>query len=147
MLMSSSQVAVRCVRASFVPRISGSLFAFRFRSRPQCEDMIRSFSFAPHCRTSGSLQTLACSLAFSFSLLVRSLLFYTLLSITKSTACLNMNIGDNDQDPSTVKRSCRVHRKSRKGCANCKARRVKVPQTNYSDCICICNAACRPFLG
>ena len=56
---------------------------------------------------------------------------------------------DNDQHstdttPNTPKPLFRAHRKSRKGCANCKARRVKVhlPQT-YIRSI---STACKPFL-
>lgn len=124
MLIVSLQVAVRALRLAYL--------AFRFRlsrSSPRWEDMIRSFYFAPHRRTLDSLQTLACSLPrfrFSFARFSLTLLF---LASPNLTARLNMPLGDNDQEPSTVKRSCRIHRKSRKGCANCKARRVKVPQT------------------
>ena len=81
--------------------------------------------------SSGSLQykhSLARSLSrfrFSFARFSSTLLF---LASPNLTARLSMDIGDNN-DVSTVKRSCRIHRKSRKGCANCKAHRVKVPQT------------------
>lgn len=45
------------------------------------------------------------------------------------TTRLGMPPSDNEQNSGTLKPPYRVHRKSRKGCTNCKARRVKVPQT------------------
>jgi hypothetical protein len=129
MLIVSSQVATSMgwgvceLCASHI-----SLFAFRFRLSRQCEDMIRSFPSAPHSPTLPApyKHSLARSLV---SLLVRSLARFSLPLASPNPALrLSMNIGDNN-DLSTAKRSCRIHRKSRKGCANCKARRVKVPQT------------------
>lgn len=63
-----------------------SLFAFRFRLSRQCEDMIRSFSSAPHSRTLPApyKHSLARSLVFAFRSLAHSVLFdTTLLSITR----------------------------------------------------------------
>jgi hypothetical protein len=43
--------------------------------------------------------------------------------------CLSMPLTDSEQAPGTLRPPRRVHKKSRKGCADCKARRVKVLQT------------------
>ena len=87
MLIVSSQVATSMgwgmceLCASHI-----SLFAFRFRLSRQREDMIRSFSSAPHSRTLPApyKHSLARSLVFAFRSLAHSVLFdTTLLSITR----------------------------------------------------------------
>jgi hypothetical protein len=130
MLVVSSQVATSM---GYVQALRLAYLAFRFslsfKSSMRGHD---SFVFLGTAQPNFRLLTNSCLLALSFSLFVCSLARFplTLLFLASPNLALrlNMNLGDNN-DLSTAKRSCRTHRKSRKGCADCKARRVKVPQT------------------
>jgi hypothetical protein len=97
---------------------------FDLREKP----CIRSFSFVLVRTADLTFPFLAKTFAAARSFLVFRLHCMASFPSTPPdlTTRLSMPLSDNEQSHGTLKPPRRVHKKSRKGCANCKARRVKV---------------------